>query len=367
MTLPASGYLENAARTNAEMQQAFEDLRDAVAESPGGSARTELTIASGAIVPPAGAGGGHHTVDTEGNAASDDLATITTTNTPEGRVVRLYAENTSRVATLKHASGGAGQMLMRDGADFVFSALYEWIEFQLRSTDWVEVARSRTAAELAAATTIADADLFRFLIASTGVEKTLTAAYMRYLLARRVLVGEQTASASATIDFDLNTYPSLFDGTYTSVEFELLSVLPATDDVYVIMQIGTGATPTWQSGAGAYAYVGRLQSQSGGQDLSPTLNGYSTGLPISMPVAGGGIGTGSGNAETLNAWIDAPKIGRAEAIYFNWRSAYRTAPLIVNQMSAAGHYGLNTAITGVRFLLSSGNIASGLFRAWGIR
>lgn len=141
--LPASGYISNAARTNAEQKLALEELRDAIAESLGGAARSELTISGGAIVPPDGSGGGVHTIDTEGNAASDDLTNITTTNTPEGRILLLQAENVSRVVTVKNAAGGAGQITMQDSSDFIFRSLNDWLMVQRRSTDWVELARSR--------------------------------------------------------------------------------------------------------------------------------------------------------------------------------------------------------------------------------
>lgn len=141
-TLAASGYPSNAARTNAEMKVVLDAFRDILAEHLGGEAKSELTIATGAIVPPAGAGGGVHTVDTQGNAATDDLDTVTTTNTPEGRLIMLRAENASRVVTLTHAAGGAGQMLLTDSTDFVLDALDKWILLHRESTDWVEVARN---------------------------------------------------------------------------------------------------------------------------------------------------------------------------------------------------------------------------------
>ena len=141
-TLVASGYPSNAARTNAEQKVVLDGFRDILAEHLGGEAKSELTIATGAIVPPAGAGGGVHTVDTEGNAATDTLDTITTTNTPGGRFIMLRAENASRVVTLNHGAGGAGQMLLTDSADFVLDALDKWILLHLESTDWVEVSRS---------------------------------------------------------------------------------------------------------------------------------------------------------------------------------------------------------------------------------
>jgi len=140
-TLPAGGYLENASRTNAEMKAALEAIRDIMAENIGGEARSELTIASGGVTPPEGSGGGVFTIDTEGNAAADDLDTITQTNTRDGQIIIVMAENAARVVTIRNAQGGAGQVLLTGGANFAFASLGEWIALQRRSTDWVELQR----------------------------------------------------------------------------------------------------------------------------------------------------------------------------------------------------------------------------------
>lgn len=138
MALPAAAYLSNSARTVAEMKTAMEDQRDAIAQLPGATARTELTISGGAIVPPDGSGGGVHTVDTEGSAATDDLTSITTTNCWDGMLIRLSAENTARVVTLKH---GTGNLSLAHSLDVELTDLETWVEFQLRGTTWVETQR----------------------------------------------------------------------------------------------------------------------------------------------------------------------------------------------------------------------------------
>lgn len=138
MALPAAAYLSNSGRTVAEMKVAMEDQRDAAAQLPGGTAREELTISGGAIVPPDGSGGGFFRIDTEGNAASDDLASITTTNCWDGMLLWVGAENAARVVTLKH---GTGNLSLEDGADLALTDLETWVLFQLRSTTWVEVDR----------------------------------------------------------------------------------------------------------------------------------------------------------------------------------------------------------------------------------
>ena len=141
MTLPAAGYLSNSSRTVAEQKTALEDVRDAIADLLGGAARASLTIAAGAVVPGDGTSGGVIVVDTEAAAASDDLTNITTTNTPNGRLLLVYCANASRVVTVKHNAGGTGQIQLKDAADFVLDALDKWVLLQLRSTTWVEIER----------------------------------------------------------------------------------------------------------------------------------------------------------------------------------------------------------------------------------
>lgn len=67
---------------------------------PGTSSR-ELTIASGSITPTKL----FHNVDTEANAASDDLDTIVTTYLNIGDVITLVANNTARTVVLKTGTG----------------------------------------------------------------------------------------------------------------------------------------------------------------------------------------------------------------------------------------------------------------------
>jgi len=138
--LPASGYMENAARTEAEMKQAFEDVRDFIEEQPGGEAEAELTISSGSVTPTAFA----HTVDTEGDAGTDDLANIALTNHPDGRLLLLRAENASRVVTVKHAAGGDGQVYLASDADVDLDSVDKFLMLIRNGSAWYEVSLLQT-------------------------------------------------------------------------------------------------------------------------------------------------------------------------------------------------------------------------------
>lgn len=210
-TLPAAGYLENAVRTNAEMKAALEAVRDIMAETIGGEARYELTIASGSVTPPEGAGGGVFRLDTEGNAATDTLDTIGQTNTRDGQIIIVMAENASRVVTINHAAGGTGQILLEDSTDFTFASLNAWILLQRRSTDWVELARHVPIEDATALTSIATDDLLWVWDESAGTMKKITPPNLVTAGLGASLVHLQTittagAQSNADLTLDLTNY-----------------------------------------------------------------------------------------------------------------------------------------------------------------
>lgn len=220
MALPSSGQL-GGTPTNAEFATYIEAFRDMVSNQLGGDERYELTIASGAVTPPARDHGGWFKIDTEGNAASDTLDTITLTNLPVGSVFRLSCEDASRVVTLNHAAGGSGQLVLEDSVDFVFSSAAEWVEFQVRSTDCVEVARHANASatlaglvELATgAEALAGSDAVR-AVTSAGLASDQTKAAKGHTVLPGGLLlnwGKITFAASAGPNTD--TFDKAFSGT----------------------------------------------------------------------------------------------------------------------------------------------------------
>lgn len=101
-------------------------------------ASSELTIASGVVT----ATPGCFSLDTESNAASDDLDTITAgTGVAENSIVVLFAENVSRVVTVKD---GTGNILLN--GDCSLSANDSTLTLIYNGTNWREVARSAPSA-----------------------------------------------------------------------------------------------------------------------------------------------------------------------------------------------------------------------------
>lgn len=140
MQFPAAGYMNNNARTEGEMKQAFEDLLAAAKQLPGGAAVSTLAIAAGVVTPT----GSVHLIDTESAASTDDLATMATTNLPDGSLLLIASVADGRDVVLKHLAGGTGQMNLAHGADFTLDVAKQGVLFQLRAGVWVEVMRQET-------------------------------------------------------------------------------------------------------------------------------------------------------------------------------------------------------------------------------
>lgn len=109
----------------------------AIKQLPGAEAFTELTISSGVVVPTSCA----FTVDTEGNAGSDNLDKIQITNLRDGSYITVRPENIARVVTIRHMQGGSGQIHLASTGTYILNAVNSAIILQLKGTTWYEVAR----------------------------------------------------------------------------------------------------------------------------------------------------------------------------------------------------------------------------------
>jgi len=111
-----------------------QDVNKAIGPAMGGL--TEYTIASGAVTP---AGQAQLTIDTESDAASDDLVTITATNYTSDQIVMLRANNAARSVVVKHGSGNVNTAW---NDDVTLDTLEKWVMLRYDGTDWHEVLRS---------------------------------------------------------------------------------------------------------------------------------------------------------------------------------------------------------------------------------
>lgn len=115
---PYTGLNAQIDGTNGAIQ-----ARRIVALPPGASAPPELTIAAGVIE----VTDGMHLVDTEADAATDDLETVD--GMLVGETVRLFAADDARTVVVKHA---VGNIEMAGAADFSLDNLGDWVELHYR-------------------------------------------------------------------------------------------------------------------------------------------------------------------------------------------------------------------------------------------
>jgi hypothetical protein len=100
---------------------------------------TELTIATGSITPTTGM----HVVDTESDAASDDLTDIDDANMGVGALLLIKAINTARSVVVKHTASGNHKIVTSDGLDVTLDDDAKSILLELRAGgEWHEVTRS---------------------------------------------------------------------------------------------------------------------------------------------------------------------------------------------------------------------------------
>lgn len=94
-----------------------------------GGERAELTIATGAVTPLMA---GTQVIDTEADAATDDLDTITATNMVAGDIVILKAADSARTVVVKN---GTGNIVC--GSDFSLDNAQDRIALQYDGTNFV--------------------------------------------------------------------------------------------------------------------------------------------------------------------------------------------------------------------------------------
>jgi hypothetical protein len=175
--------------------------------------------------------------------------------------------------------------------------------------------------------------------------------------ASRVLLQSQTASASTTIDFVNGVSGAVLDSTYDRYEIDLINVYPATNGQALLMRIGTGGTPTWQSGAGAYQW-----GIYGGVTSSATPSGSASNSATEMQISGA---VSNDTVRVLNGTVtfSRPSASTVNPIMWNTVASDGTSLQIFN---GGGAYVSTTAITGIRFFFT-GNTASGTYILYGIR
>jgi hypothetical protein len=174
--------------------------------------------------------------------------------------------------------------------------------------------------------------------------------------AGEALIETQNASNSTQIVFnDL-------DGTFDDYKVVMSNVVPSTDAVYMLMQVSTDNGATWVTTS---TYADALHGvYSGGNGT----NGSASTTSIQLTVSGANylLGNGTGESMAGELMIYAPasttKYKLFAGDFVNWSAV----PTPV-RVTTSGVYRNTTAINAIKIYMSSGNIASGKFKLYGLK
>lgn len=200
--------------------------------------------------------------------------------------------------------------------------------------------------------------------ATTGTDNTkvMTAARVKSSIdtfSGWVLIDAKDASG-ATVELETG-----IGSTYEAYEIRFSNFKPATDDVALWMRIGTGGTPTYQSGGSDYQY--QFTQTNPGAATSTVY--FSTGAAQMLLVASGtALGVGNASGEHISGAIrfDNPE-SSSDFQIFRCETSFLNAGGNFTHSVGGGKYNSATAVTAIRLLFSSGNISSGRIALYGLR
>jgi len=178
------------------------------------------------------------------------------------------------------------------------------------------------------------------------------------------LIKEQTASASATIDFVDGTSDVVLDSTYPIYLFKFINIHPATNAVFFQVNFRDGGS-SYDATKTTTSFVAYHQEDGGDEDLL-----YSTGDDLAQ----------STGVQYLinNLGGDNDQCASGELFLFNPSSttfvkhffgqfSYTESSDQAWRHNLAGYCNVTAAIDGVQFSMSSGNIDAGTFKLYGIK
>lgn len=168
------------------------------------------------------------------------------------------------------------------------------------------------------------------------------------------LIESKTASSSATIDFTTG-----IDSTYDEYQIHYWDVMPATDNVALWLQVSKDAGVNWRSTAGDYRHsVGYVNTVNTGN----TNSASDTKIQINRGV---GNASNRGCAGQITFWNPS---GTSRNKWFQLFGQHVDNTGVPEASNGRGAFILdNAAINGIRLLFSSGNIASGTFKLYGVK
>ena len=179
------------------------------------------------------------------------------------------------------------------------------------------------------------------------------------------LIKEQTASSSASISFVDGSSDVVLDSTYPIYKFEFINIHPQTNDIHFSVNFSTDSGSNYNVAKTTTYFRARHKENDTTAELA-----YSTGFDVAQStgeafiydsVANDNDGSWSGELYLYN-----PSSTTFVKHYMSRIQGMSASPLS-NDVYSAGYGNTTSAIDGVRFKLSSGNIDAGTIKLYGIK
>ena len=194
------------------------------------------------------------------------------------------------------------------------------------------------------------ADTDEFLVSDAGVLKRIDYSLIKGSSTHTLLSTTTVSSAVAQVDITSN-----IDSTYKSYMFKIINMHPATDAAEANIRFFQGGSVVEGS---AYEWAHHEDRSDGNTSL-----GYSGGA--ANMILAYNVGNTGGQAFSADLELFDPAGTTFETSFIHHAASSNNDEDYVSSVGG-GKLENTTAVTGVRFYFSSGNIESGIFKLYGI-
>lgn len=184
--------------------------------------------------------------------------------------------------------------------------------------------------------------------------------------AMELIYSQSVSGSPSTVAFVNGSNGVTFDDTdYDRFLIVIDDLKISADDKDIHIEIGTGATPTWQTGSSAYIWALSIVGSS--DDTFTDKDASDPGIYVTDK-SHSGYALGSATGESLNGRIEFSNPEATNFPKFSIDVTYDASNDRILRATGSGRYNTAQAITGVRLVAESGNtFASGRVSLYGIR
>jgi hypothetical protein len=168
------------------------------------------------------------------------------------------------------------------------------------------------------------------------------------------LLGSGTLSSQATLDIDVISFSS-----YPVIKLFLVHVVPATDDVVPWIRLSDDGGSTFEADASDYNWGYYVVSQATATTEGAGGDGADSEIELTL-------GVGNAANECINVELTFYNMNVSGFVDVVWIGNRTNAAGVKVYFNGAGSAIVSGTYTDIRFMFSSGNIASGTWRLIGI-